>query len=537
MIVLAQSVGLSETLAAAQRFLPRLVAFVVVLVVGYAVTWLLVRAVTGVLARMGFDQAVRRGGVGRMLASVGHDATTLLGRVVFACLMLLVLQLAFAAFGPNPISASLAGVIAFLPRAFVAIVIVVLAGAIAAIVRELVLAQLGTLSYGRLLAGSAYALVFGIGVFAALSQLQIAPAIVNGLFYGLVAAVVGVVVVAVGGGGIAPMRERWEQALARVDTEAVRIRQTTQHQREQRAAAERERQAAAERERQATAERERQATAERERQAAAERERHAAAERAERQATIEHERHAAADRDTAQLHAQGTDPDAPGRTREQERRTAREFEALAQRGSYTDEQLRAARELAEFDRQHHASADDSANGERFDVRNGERRPVGADPTDQAAGGLDGFPAAPGGDAFTGEQRQAAWDLEAFRREERQAGEQRQARDAYGAGGDDHRYAEQGNDYGYPEPDSDYGTAVPTRPDDPRTDSDGGGLDYRRRLRTARRSRPDERPPIRYRGGDAGRDARRYEAGDDQTRPVDVERTQSLDATPWDAPER
>src|SRR5690606_16105742 len=99
----------------------------------------------------------------------------------------------------------------------------------------------------------------------------IAPTIVNGLFYALLAIVVGVTVVAVGGGGIAPMRQRWEKALERVDDEAVSIRRAAQEQRERRAAAERqERERLAELER---LERERQAEAERQ-----ERERRAAAQ-------------------------------------------------------------------------------------------------------------------------------------------------------------------------------------------------------------------------------------------------------------------
>ena len=38
-----------------------------------------------------------------------------------------------------------------------------------------------------------------IGIFAALDQLQIAPVIVNGLFYALLAIIVGVAIVAFGG--------------------------------------------------------------------------------------------------------------------------------------------------------------------------------------------------------------------------------------------------------------------------------------------------------------------------------------------------
>ncbi|MFM6915705.1 MAG: hypothetical protein ACKOUQ_12600, partial [Aquirufa sp.] len=44
-----------------------------------------------------------------------------------------------------------------------------------------------------------------------------APLVVNAVLYATLAAVVGVVVVAVGGGGIEPMRERWRNALRTYD--------------------------------------------------------------------------------------------------------------------------------------------------------------------------------------------------------------------------------------------------------------------------------------------------------------------------------
>ena len=57
--------------------------------------------------------------------------------------LLFVLQLAFGIFGPNPVSDLIAGVIAWLPRLFVAVVIVVVAAAIAGWVKDLIAAGLG----------------------------------------------------------------------------------------------------------------------------------------------------------------------------------------------------------------------------------------------------------------------------------------------------------------------------------------------------------------------------------------------------------
>lgn len=509
MIVLAQSVGqLQDTLVAVQRFLPRLLAFVAVLVIGYVVARLVARAVAGMLARTGFERAVQRGGVRQALARSGYDAGTLLSRVVFFGLLLLVLQLAFAVFGPNPVSASLAGIIAFLPRLFVAMVIVVLAAAIAAGARELVIAQIGSLSYGRVLGGAAYALILGIGVFAALDQLQIAPAIVNGLFYGLITVIVGVTIVAVGGGGIAPMRKRWEQALTRMDTEAVRMRETVQHQREQRAADERE---------------------EHERQA-----RLALEEQQHQRDDPEHL--ATQDRDVAERerHEHEAQQVQARRAREeQERRTAREFEELAQQGVYTEEQLRAARKLAEFEQQqaYDSSGEDL---ERLDVYNGERHGSGREP------GIDGQRRSTqdGSDHqqtdFTGDQRQAAWELEAFRQEEVALEQQRQARERDAARTQELDYFEQ--DLEFLQPPS---HRPPLGDDDPAAQSDpAGAFEHRRRMRTARRSPSEqERPPIRYWDAEPQPGQRRHDTPDDHAGSDDVEPQRRSEHTPWDAPER
>lgn len=173
---------------------------------------------------MGFDKAVERGGVKQALSKSEYDASDIVSKVVFWTLFLFVLQLAFGVFGANPVSELLASVIAFLPKVFVAIVIVVVASAIAAGVKELVGNALGGLSYGQTLATAASVAILVLGVFAALNQLEIAPAIVNGLFYALLAVVVGSAIVAIGGGGIQPMRGRWEQALAKYDAEKSNVR-------------------------------------------------------------------------------------------------------------------------------------------------------------------------------------------------------------------------------------------------------------------------------------------------------------------------
>ena len=207
------------------RVLPTFLLFLLILVVGYFAAKAIARILDKVLERVGFDRAVERGGVGKALAKSKYDPSDILGKIVFYALFLFVLQLAFGVFGDNPISDLITGVIAFLPNVFVAILIIVVAAAIAAAVKEIVEASLGGLPYGRALAFAASTAILVVGFFAALDQLRIAPDIVNSLFIALLAVIAGSAIIAIGGGGIVPMRQQWERALNRIEQEAPQLRQ------------------------------------------------------------------------------------------------------------------------------------------------------------------------------------------------------------------------------------------------------------------------------------------------------------------------
>ncbi|SCX52877.1 Conserved TM helix [Klenkia marina] len=213
-----------DALGTVLQFVPRLLLFLVILAIGYVVAKALEKVVVKVLERVGFERAVERGGIKRVLANSQYDAAQILARIVFYAVMLFVLSTAFGVFGQNPISDYLSAVIGYLPRVFVAILILVIGAAIAAGAKLLVQNALGSLSYGRVLANAASTVILALAVIAALNQLQIAQDVVNAVLYAALAAVVGIVVVAVGGGGIVPMRARWEKVLDKVESEAPAAR-------------------------------------------------------------------------------------------------------------------------------------------------------------------------------------------------------------------------------------------------------------------------------------------------------------------------
>ncbi|WP_246632593.1 mechanosensitive ion channel family protein [Pseudonocardia nigra] len=212
--------ALRDGMSVVATFVPKLLLFLVILLIGWLIAKALRKVTNAVLERVGFDRAVERGGIGQALARSKYDASDLIAMLVYYAVLLLTLQLAFGAFGDNPISALLAGIVAFLPKLAVAIVIVVVASAIASAVKDLISGALGGLSYGRMVATVASVFIIGLGVIAALSQIGVAIAVTLPVLVTVLATIGGILVVGVGGGLIRPMQQRWERWLSRAEEEA-----------------------------------------------------------------------------------------------------------------------------------------------------------------------------------------------------------------------------------------------------------------------------------------------------------------------------
>ena len=216
--------GVSDAWTTIATFIPKLLFFFVVLLVGWLIAKAAAKLTDGVLERVGFDNAVERGGVKQALAKSKYDASDMVAKLVKYTIILFTLVIAFNVFGPNPISQLLQDVIAFLPRLIVAIVIVVVAAAIAKGVKDLVQNMLGGLSYGTVLANIASIFILFLGVIAALNQVEVATTVTTPVLITILATIGGVIVVGAGGGLIRPMQSRWEQWLTSAEREKDSIR-------------------------------------------------------------------------------------------------------------------------------------------------------------------------------------------------------------------------------------------------------------------------------------------------------------------------
>lgn len=206
-------------------FLLELLGFIIVLAIGWLVARLVQRGLAAGLRRVRFNDLVERGGFKAAIERTQYDASGIIGRAGFWVVLLVAVTYAFTVFGPNPISAVLTQVIAYLPRVLAALAIVIIGGALAAFVREAVNAAIGELSYGKAVAAFSGGAVIYVATFMALDELAIAPSIVTGLFYASLAAIAGTIIVAAGGGGIPVMRRWWERASGQVETAAPQMAQ------------------------------------------------------------------------------------------------------------------------------------------------------------------------------------------------------------------------------------------------------------------------------------------------------------------------
>lgn len=211
--------GISNAWSSIATFVPKLLAFLVILFIGWMIAKVVAKIVDKVLERVGFDRVVERGGINRMLARSTYDASDIIAKLFYYAVLLITLQIAFGVWGPNPVSAVLTGIVAWLPRAVVAIVIIVVAGAIARAVRDLITNALGGLSYGPLLGTLASVFVWGLGIIAALNQVGVATAVTLPVLITVLATIGGIAVVGVGGGLIRPMQARWDRWLGRAEDE------------------------------------------------------------------------------------------------------------------------------------------------------------------------------------------------------------------------------------------------------------------------------------------------------------------------------
>jgi Conserved TM helix len=161
-------------------FVPNLVAFFLILVVGYFVAKLVAGIVRKALEKLGLDRALHESNAGEYVERLTPGARPSGGvsRVVFWILFAFVLTAAIGALKIPAVTAFMNQVLAYLPNVIAAIVIFAVAAAVAGAAGGAAAKLMGDTPTGKLVATIVPTLVLVIGLFMVLNQLKIAEEIV-----------------------------------------------------------------------------------------------------------------------------------------------------------------------------------------------------------------------------------------------------------------------------------------------------------------------------------------------------------------------
>src|ERR687890_1869792 len=126
-------------------FLPNLLGFLVILVIGYIVARVVKGILTKVLEKVGLDRALHSGQTGQYVEKVspGASPSRLVGSIAFWFVFLGAISLAVSALKIPALTTFVSSIYSYLPNVIAAVIIFVLAGAIAAALATLVTKTLG----------------------------------------------------------------------------------------------------------------------------------------------------------------------------------------------------------------------------------------------------------------------------------------------------------------------------------------------------------------------------------------------------------
>jgi hypothetical protein len=172
--------------------IPKLIAFVFILIVGWIVASLIGGALTGVLRRIEFERVAERTGLRGFVRQMGMrmTASQLIGDLAKWLVRLVTLVVAFDALGLPAVSQALQSLLLWLPNLVVALVVLVLGGLAATALSRLVRGATSEAGFANpeLLASITTAAVWAFAILIAVNQIGVAANVVNILFTGIVAA-------------------------------------------------------------------------------------------------------------------------------------------------------------------------------------------------------------------------------------------------------------------------------------------------------------------------------------------------------------
>ena len=223
----ATMASLSGAMAVFFAAIPRVLGFLVILLVGWFVASLIAKGVAAALRAVKFNDLAQRSGFTGFVKKMGvdSDASSFLANIVKWFVRLIVLVVAFDALGLPAVSDVLRQILLWLPNLVVAMVVLVIAGLLAKAAGGMVrgaVAQAG-FSNPDVLAKVAQGLIWTFAVVVAVNQLGIASVLVNTLVMAMFGALALALGLAFGLGGrdtAQDLLQRWRQSARQAQPKA-----------------------------------------------------------------------------------------------------------------------------------------------------------------------------------------------------------------------------------------------------------------------------------------------------------------------------
>jgi Conserved TM helix len=184
---------------------PRLIGFLLILLIGWFIAGLIAQGVAALLRAVKFNDLAKRAGISDFVQQMGlrTDPAGAMADLAKWFVRLIVLVVAFDALGLPAVSQVLQQFLLWLPNLVVALIMLVLAGLAASALGNLVRGATTRAGFSNpdLLATIARVAVWGFGIVIAVNQIGVAETLVNTLFMGLIGALALALGLAFGLGG------------------------------------------------------------------------------------------------------------------------------------------------------------------------------------------------------------------------------------------------------------------------------------------------------------------------------------------------
>lgn len=172
--------------------IPKILGFLLILIVGWFIASMLERGVSALLRRVRFNELSQRAGLSDFVRKMGvnTDAAGMIGLMLKWFVRIIALAVAFDALGLPAVSEVLQQLLLWLPNVVVAIVVLVIGGLAARALSNVVrgMAREADLTNAHFLSKVASMVVWAFAVVVAVHQLGIATELVNALFIAIVGA-------------------------------------------------------------------------------------------------------------------------------------------------------------------------------------------------------------------------------------------------------------------------------------------------------------------------------------------------------------